>query len=97
MKNKDQNKLTVLLTINPFPNKSWFLCVCSTSLLKTLWKKENEQFLLFSQCFLPVWITFYHFHQIKNCRLQTLLLWKSLKFVVLEEVNHGVDCRAESD
>ena len=27
--------------INPFPNKPWFLCVCSTSLLKTLRKKEK--------------------------------------------------------
>ena len=25
---------------------------------------RNEQFLLFPQCFLPVWITFFHFHQI---------------------------------
>ena len=24
-----------------FPNKPWFLCVCSTNLLKTLWKKEK--------------------------------------------------------
>ena len=24
---------------NPFPNKPWFLRVCSTSLLKTLWEK----------------------------------------------------------
>ena len=24
---------------NPFPNKPWLLCVCSTSLLKTLWEK----------------------------------------------------------
>ena len=42
----------------------------------------NEQFLLFPQCFLPVWITFCHFHQIWNCRLQSLSVWKSLKFVV---------------
>ena len=41
-----------------------------------------EQFLLFPQCFLPIWITFCHFRQIWNCRLQTLSLWKSLKFVV---------------
>ena len=39
----------------PFPNKLWFLRVCCTSLLKTLWKKKI--FLLtsnffFSQCFL---------------------------------------------
>ena len=26
---------------NPSPNKPWFLCVCSTSLLKTLWEKEK--------------------------------------------------------
>ena len=26
---------------NPFPNKPWFLRVCSTSLLKTMWKKEK--------------------------------------------------------
>ena len=24
-----------------FPNKPWFLCVCSTSLLKILWEKEK--------------------------------------------------------
>ena len=43
--------------LNPFPNKPWFLCVCSTSLLKTVGKGEialNEQFLLFPQSFLPV-------------------------------------------
>ena len=43
---------------------------------------RNEQFLLFSQCFLPAWITFCHFRQIRNCRLQTLSVWKGLKFVV---------------
>ena len=26
---------------NPFPDKPWFLRVCSTSLLKTLWEKEK--------------------------------------------------------
>ena len=28
-------------SFNPLPNKPWFLCVCSASLLKTLWKKEK--------------------------------------------------------
>ena len=28
-------------SLNPFPNKPWFLHVCSTSLLKTLWEKEK--------------------------------------------------------
>ena len=54
--------------LNPFPNKPWFLRACRKSLLKTLWEKEeiarNEQFLLFPQCFLPVWRTFSHYHQI---------------------------------
>ena len=27
--------------LDPFPNKPWFLCVCSTSLLKTLWEKKK--------------------------------------------------------
>ena len=27
--------------MNPFPNKPWFLCACSTSLLKTLWEKKK--------------------------------------------------------
>ena len=26
---------------NPFPNKPWFLCVCCTSLLTSLWEKEK--------------------------------------------------------
>ena len=30
-----------LVCINTFPNKPWFLRVCSGSLLKTLWEKEK--------------------------------------------------------
>ena len=29
------------VSFNPFPNKPWFLHVCSTCLLKTLWEKEK--------------------------------------------------------
>ena len=43
---------------------------------------HNEQFLLFAQCFLPVWITFCHFLQILNCHLQSLSIWKSLKLAI---------------
>ena len=45
----------LLNVINPFPNKPWFLRVCSTCLLKTLWEKEkllvtsNFSFLYASQ------------------------------------------------
>ena len=44
-------------SLDPFPNKPWFLGVCSTSLLKTLGKGEiarSEQFHCFPQYFLPV-------------------------------------------
>ena len=34
-----EKSLNVLL--NRFPNKPLFLCICSTSLLKTLWEKEK--------------------------------------------------------
>ena len=49
---------------------------------------RNEQFLLFPQCFLPVWRTFFHFHQIWNYCPQTLSVWKSPNFVIRERVNH---------
>ena len=66
-----------------------FMCLYHKPFENTVGKGEiahNEQFLLFPRCFLPVWMTFCHFHQIQNCHLQTLLVWKSLKFVVRERV-----------
>ena len=32
---------STLLFFNPFPNKPWFLRICSTGLWKTLWEKEK--------------------------------------------------------
>ena len=53
-------------------------------LLKTLWEKgeiaRNEQFLLYSQCFLPVERSFCYLHQIQNCHLQIVSIWTGLKF-----------------
>ena len=76
--------------VNPFQNKPWFLRVCSTSLLKTLWEKEKllvtSNFSFSPQRFLPTLGAFCHFHQIWNCRLQALSVWKRLKFVVWERV-----------
>ena len=46
-----------------------------------------EQVLLFPQRFLSVLRTFCHSHEVQNCRLQTLSVWKILKFVVSERVN----------
>ena len=77
------------IAFNPFPNKPWFLRVCRTSLFKTLWEKEK---LLVTSNFSfshSVFYLFYEFsaslYQIWNCRLQTLPIWNSLKFVVWEK------------
>ena len=87
------NAYKIAASLSPFPSKTWLLRVCCTSLLKTLWGKGEiarcEQFLIFPQCFLLICRTFCHFRQISNCRLQTLSVWKSLKFVVWERVNCG--------
>ena len=62
------SKWCIRESVNPFPNKPWFLRVCSNSLLKTLWEKEKllvtSNFSFFPQCFLPFWRIFCHFHQI---------------------------------
>ena len=52
--------------------------------------------VFFPQCFLPVWRTLYHFHQIWNCRLQTLWVWQSLKFVVWERVKQSLHVGSKS-
>ena len=57
---------------NPFPKKPSFLRVCSTRLLKTRWEKKKQAIsFFFPHCFLPIWRTFYHSHQIRYCRLQS--------------------------
>ena len=68
--------------VNPFPSKPWLLHVCSTSLLKTLWGKGEiacyEQFLLFPQCFLAIWITICQFSlNLKLSSVNPLSLEKS--------------------
>ena len=74
----------------PFPDKPWFLRVCSTSFLENTVGKgkivHNEQFLLFPQCLLSSRRTLHHFHQTENCRLQTLSIWTGLKFCCWERV-----------
>ena len=82
---------TICATANPNAlNHSHTMTPFDTPGKQAFWKHcgkkgeiaRNEQFLLFPQCFLPVWKTFFHFRQIWNCCLQTLSVWKSLEFVV---------------
>ena len=80
--------------INPFPNKPWFLHVCTYSLLKTLWEKEKllktSNFSFSHSVFCPFRGLSSIFIKIQNCPLQTLSVWKSPKSVVWERVKVAV-------
>ena len=72
--------------LNPFPHNDTFWRPWETSLLKTLWEKEKllvtSNFSFSHSVFYPLGELCCHFHQIWNCRLQTLSVWESLKSVV---------------
>ena len=80
-------------TFNPFPNKPCFSCVCSTSLLKTLWEKEK---LLITRNFSFTHSVFYSSGELYTIFIQFKIvfckvsIWKSLKFVAWERVNIGL-------
>ena len=76
--------------LNPFPNKPWFLRVCNTSLLKTLWEKEK---LLVTSNFSFSHSAFYPFGKLSAILIRFQIVfsklfdfWKSLTFVVWERV-----------
>ena len=67
-----------------FPKQAWFFtCLQYKSFEITVGKGEIARFL-------PFWRPLCLFHYIKDCRLQTLSVWMSLKFVVWERVNKDV-------
>ena len=86
---KQISSLEQCLTLSQ--NKLLLIRVCSTSLLKPLWEKEKllvtSNFSFSHTVFRPVRELSPRFIKFKNCRLQTLSVWKSLKFVVWERVN----------
>ena len=65
---KDNGCQQYLLLFNRFPHNDPLVTPLGNKPFKnTVGKGEiahNEQFLLFPQCFLPIWITFCHFRQI---------------------------------
>ena len=76
--------------INPFPNKPWFLRVCSTSLLKTLWEKEK---LLVTSNFSFSNSVFYPFEDFCFPFLSNLKLSSANSFS-LEEFERMILCKA---
>ena len=67
-----------------FPGAS----LCENGLTLNSLPRLNQQIFRF---FLLFRRTFCHFHQIQNCRLQTLSVWKSLKLFVRERVQAPED------
>ena len=63
-------KFVVWQRVNPFPHthhRPLLTPLGNKPFENTVGKGEiahNEQFLLFPQCFLPIWITFFHFRKI---------------------------------
>ena len=51
------------MQLNPFPNKPWFLHVCSTSLLKTMWERKK---LLITSNFSFSHSVFYPFEELSS-------------------------------
>ena len=70
---------------NPFPNKSWFLHVCYTNILKTL--QEKEKFLVMSNfCFSH--IIFILFRELSAFLNKFDYISKLFQFVIWEMVKH---------
>ena len=90
---------TVVELYQPFPKQALdFTRPQYNSFENTVGKGEiarNEQFVLFPQCFLPVWWFFLPFNQLWKCYLKALSVWKSLRLVIRERVKRGRDGRID--
>ena len=77
--------LRVEKSVNPFPNKPWFLRVCSRSLSKTLWEKEK---LLITSNFSFSHSVFYLFGELSviltlydTCQIWALPIQQEIKII----------------
>ena len=77
--------------VQPFPKQALvFTCLQYKSFENTVGKGKtarNEQFLLFPQCFLPIWITYCHFHYNLQLSSANSFSLEESKFVVWERDN----------
>ena len=75
------------MSINPFPNKPWFLRVCSTSLLKTLWEKEK---LLVTSNFSFSHSVFYPFEELSAIFIKLwIVVCKHFQFRRVQNLSFG--------
>ena len=81
-----QLKVKTML-VNPFPNKPWVLCVCSTSLLKTLWLMEK---LLVTSNFSFSNSVFYPFVELSAVFIQfEIVVCKLFQFERVQNLSFG--------
>ena len=73
----------MLFLVIPFPNKPWFLHVCCTRLLKTLWEKEK---LLVRSNFSFSGSFFYQFGELSAIFIKFV-------FVVRKLFQFGIECK----
>ena len=82
---RKMNACDCVVKRKPFPKQALvFACLQYKSFENTVGKGEiarYEQYLLYPQCFLPIWKSSCYFHQIQNCHLQTLKLEDSESIV----------------
>ena len=83
-----------ILRCNPFPNKPWFLQVCSTSLLKTQWEKEK---LLITSNFSFSHSVFYPFGELSGIFIKfEIVVWKLFQFGSVWNLSFGKGLITES-
>ena len=73
--------------LNPFPNKPWFLRVCSTSLSKTLWEKKK---LLVTSNFFFSRSVFYPFRKLSAIFVKfKTVVCKFFQFGIVQNLSFG--------
>ena len=79
------------MLVNSFPNKHWFLCVGSTSLLKTLWEKEK---LLVTSNFSFSHSVFYPFGEFSAILIKLeIVVFKLFQFGRVQNLSFGKGLR----
>ena len=79
--------ICILESFNPFPNKPWFLRVCSASLLKTQWEKEK---LLVTSNFSFSHSVFYPYGELSAIFIEfEIVICEFFQFRKVEKVSFG--------
>ena len=96
----DSERICSTNPFKPFPNKPWFLRVCRTSLLKTLWEIEilliRRNFSFSHSVCYPFWELSAIFVKFEIVVCKLFQVSKSLKFVDWERVKRSDVCHLKT-